>query len=213
MKIGLHVGTRGAALNSVTLLTIADKTGTLGFSHLGFSDHLVIANKVDSPYPYTKSRVWFAQDSGDCLDQLTTLAFVAAGTTSLRLLTSVMVIPHRPPMLTAKMLATADILSRGRVTVGVGAGCLEEKINLLGVLTFKRRGKLVYETLAAMRTFWTDADPVFEGEFVFQRSRVRAEARAKAASANLGRWRGKGRAPARRTGRVSGWQQPVLAKL
>ena len=77
-----------------------------------------------------------------------------------------MVILHRPPMLTAKMLATADIFSRGRVTVGIGAGCMEEKINLLGVLTFKRRGKLVYETLAAMRTFWTDADPVFEGEFV-----------------------------------------------
>jgi len=166
MKIGLHVGTRGAALDPDALLTIARKTEELGFSHLGFSDHLVIANQVDSPYPYTKSRVWFAQDSGDCLDQLTTLAFVAAGTNSLRLLTSVMVIPHRPPMLTAKMLATADILSRGRVTVGIGAGWMEEEINLLGAPTFKRRGKLVDETLAAMQILWTDADPVFDGEFV-----------------------------------------------
>ena len=61
MKIGLHVGTRGAALNSVTLLTIANKTETHGFSHLGFSDYLLIANNVDSPYPNTKSRVWFAR--------------------------------------------------------------------------------------------------------------------------------------------------------
>ncbi|MEC7648111.1 MAG: LLM class flavin-dependent oxidoreductase, partial [Pseudomonadota bacterium] len=82
----------------------------------------------------TPSHAFGSQDSGDCLNQLTTLAFVAAGTTSPRLLTSVKVIPHRPPMLTAKMLATADILSRGRVTVGIGAGCMEEKINLLGVL-------------------------------------------------------------------------------
>ena len=60
MKIGLHVGTRGAALNSVTLLTIVHKTETL-LSHLGLSDHLLIANNVDSPYPNTKSRVWFAR--------------------------------------------------------------------------------------------------------------------------------------------------------
>ena len=60
MKIGLHVGTRGAALNSVTLLTIGNKTEIL-LSHLGFSDHLLIANNVDSPYPNTKSRVWFAR--------------------------------------------------------------------------------------------------------------------------------------------------------
>lgn len=60
MKIGLHVGTRGAALNSVTLLTIVNKTEIL-LSHLGFSDHLLIANNVDSPYTNTKSRVWFAR--------------------------------------------------------------------------------------------------------------------------------------------------------
>ncbi len=166
MKFGLHVGTRGAALDPDGLLAIARKAESLGFEHLGFSDHLVIANTVASPYPYTKSRVWFAQDSGDCLDQLTTLAFVAAATGRLRLLTSVMVVPHRPPVLTAKMLATADILSKGRVTVGVGAGWMEEEFRLLGAPTFKRRGKLVDETLAAIKALWTQADPVFEGEFV-----------------------------------------------
>ena len=166
MKFGLHVGTRGAALDPDALLAIARKSEALGFEHLGFSDHLVIANKVDSPYPYTKSRVWFAQDSGDCLDQLTTLSFVAAGTERLRLLTSVMVIPHRPPMLTAKMLASADILSKGRVTVGVGVGWMAEEIALLGAPTFERRGKLADETIAAMKILWTDPDPVFDGEFI-----------------------------------------------
>ena len=133
---------------------------------LAFSDHLVIANQVVSPYPYTKSRVWFAQDSGDCLDQLTTLAFVAAGTERLRLLTSVMVIPHRPPVLTAKMLASADILSKGRVTVGLGVGWMAEEIALLGAPTFERRGKLADETIAAMKALWTESDPEFIGEFV-----------------------------------------------
>ena len=166
MKFGLHVGTRGAALDPDALLAIARKTEALGFEHLGFSDHLVIANQVNSPYTYTKSRVWFAQDSGDCLDQLTTLAFVAAGTERLRLLTSVMVIPHRPPVLTAKMLASADILSKGRVTVGIGVGRMAEEIALLGAPTFERRGKLADETITAIKVLWTESDPEFTGEFV-----------------------------------------------
>lgn len=166
MEFGLHLGTRGAALDPDGLLAIARKIESLGFAHLGLSDHIVIANEVDSPYPYTKSKVWFAQDSGDCLDQLTTLAFLACGTEQLRLLTSVMVMPHRPPILTAKMLATADILSKGRVTVGVGVGWMEEEINLLGAPTFKRRGKLTDEMLAAFKILWTESDPRYEGEFV-----------------------------------------------
>ncbi|PPR64858.1 MAG: Alkanesulfonate monooxygenase [Alphaproteobacteria bacterium MarineAlpha4_Bin2] len=166
MKFGLHIGTRGVALDPDGLLAIAKKAEALGFDHLGFSDHLVIANKVESPYPYTKSRVWFAQDSGDCLDQLMTLSFVAAGTQHLRLLTSVMVIPHRPPMLTAKMLASADILSKGRLTVGLGVGWMAEEIALLGAPTFEQRGKLADETIAAMKILWTEHDPKYEGEFV-----------------------------------------------
>ena len=166
MHYGLHLGTRGITLDPDALVAIALKVEALGFEHLGFSDHLVIANKVDSPYPYTKSKVWFAQDSGECLDQLTILAFIAAATERLRLLTSVMVVPHRPPLLTAKMLATADILSKGRLTVGIGAGWMEEEISLLGAPTFRRRGKLVDETLAAIKILWTEKSPEFDGEFV-----------------------------------------------
>jgi len=122
MQFGLHAGTRGAAMDPDGLLTIARRAEALGFTHLGLSDHVVIAREVNSPYPYTKTGKWFAQDSGECLDQLTALAFVSAGTTTLRLLTSVMVLPHRPVVLTAKMLTTIDHLSRGRLTVGVGVG-------------------------------------------------------------------------------------------
>ena len=91
----------------------------------------------------------------------TTLAFVAAGTERLRLLTSVMVIPHRPSVLTAKMLASADILSKGRVTVGIGVGRMAEEIALLGAPTCGRRGKLADETITAMKVLWTETDPEF----------------------------------------------------
>jgi len=166
MRFGLHAGTRGAAMDPDGLLAIARKAEEFGFTHLGLSDHVVIATDVNSPYPYTKSGKWFAQDSGECLDQLTALAFVAAGTSTLRLLTSVMVLPHRPPVLTAKMLGTIDHLSRGRLTVGVGVGWMAEEIAILDAPTFKHRGKLANEYIEAFRALWTQALPVYQGEFV-----------------------------------------------
>lgn len=164
MKFGLHCGTRGAAMDPDGLLAIARKAEELGFVHLGLSDHVVIATDVNSPYPYTKSGKWFAHDTGECLDQLTTLAFVAAGTSRLRLLTSVMVLPHRPAILTAKMLATIDHLSRGRLTVGVGVGWMAEEIALLTDVAFKRRGRLADEYIEAFRTLWQAPAPSFDGE-------------------------------------------------
>ncbi len=166
MKFGLHCGTRGAAMDPEGLVAIAKRAEAAGFTHLGLSDHVVIATEVDSPYPYTKSQKWFAHDSGECLDQLTTLAFVAAATSTLRLLTSVMVLPHRPAMLTAKMLATIDHLSRGRLTVGVGVGWMAEEIALLHDVPFKRRGRLADEYIEAFRTLWREALPVYQGDLV-----------------------------------------------
>ena len=77
-----------------------------------------------------------------------------------------MVIPHRPPVLTAKMLASVDILSKGRVTVGIGVGRMAEEIALLGAPTFERRGKLADETIPAMKVLWTGSDSEFTGDFV-----------------------------------------------
>src|SRR5207302_1756821 len=80
--------------------------------------------------PYTVSGAF--PGGGDALEQLTLMSFVAAKSTRLRLITSVMILPHRNPVLTAKMLATIDVLSRGRVTVGVGVGWLREEFAALG---------------------------------------------------------------------------------
>jgi len=164
MKFGLHCGTRGAAMDPDGLLAIARAAEAAGFDHIGLSDHVVIGTDVESPYPYTKSGKWFAQDTGECLEQLTTLAFVAAGTAKIRLLTSVMVAPHRPALLTAKMLATVDHLSKGRLTVGVGAGWMEEEIGLLSASPFKARGKQTDEYIEAFRALWSDARPAYAGE-------------------------------------------------
>ncbi|MDA0340490.1 MAG: TIGR03619 family F420-dependent LLM class oxidoreductase [Proteobacteria bacterium] len=166
MQFGLHLGIRGPAADPDSLRIIAAEAEALGFAHLGFSDHVVIAEQVDSPYPYTKSGRWFAEDSGECLEQVTTLGFVAAATRSIRLLTSVMVLPHRPPVLTAKMLNTVDVLSKGRLTVGLGVGWMAEEIALLGGPAFADRGKAADEYIQAFRVLWTEEHPRFHGAHV-----------------------------------------------
>jgi probable F420-dependent oxidoreductase len=166
MQFGLHLGIRGPAADPDSLRIIAGEAEALGFAHLGFSDHVVIADQVDSPYPYTKSGRWFAEDSGECLEQVTTLSFVAAATSRIRLLTSVMVLPHRPPVLAAKMLNTVDVLSKGRLTVGLGVGWMAEEIALLDGPSFESRGAAADEYIQAFRSLWTEDSPSFHGEHV-----------------------------------------------
>jgi len=166
MDFGLHLGIRGPGANPDALKVIAQEAELLGFAYLGFSDHVVIAEKVDSYYPYAKNGRWFAEDSGECLEQITTLCFTAAVTNRIRLLTSVMVLPHRPVVLAAKMLKTVDVLSKGRLTVGLGVGWMAEEIALLSGPPFAERGKAADEYIRAFRELWTSDAPVFKGEHV-----------------------------------------------
>jgi probable F420-dependent oxidoreductase len=166
MDFGLHLGTRGAAANPDGLRALAQHAEAMGLAYLGLSDHIVIAREIDSRYPYNESGDWPGAATGACLDQLSCLAFAAAVTEKIRLLTSVMVIPHRPPLQTAKILATVDLLSKGRVTAGIGVGWMSEELALLGAPPFARRGAASDEYIDAFRALWTDPSPRFDGEFV-----------------------------------------------
>jgi probable F420-dependent oxidoreductase len=166
MKFGLHFGSRGVVGQPDTLLAVARKADTLGYEHFGISDHVVVATDVDSHYPYSATGKFFAQDTGVCLEQITALTFIASATTRIRLLTSVMVLPHRHPMLAAKMLATLDVLSKGRLTVGVGVGWMAEEMALLGAPPFADRAKASDEYIRAFRELWSADAPRFPGAYV-----------------------------------------------
>jgi probable F420-dependent oxidoreductase len=166
MDFGLHLGTRGAAAKPDDISALVKHADRLGLAYVGFSDHVVIARSIASRYPYNESGDWPGVSTGYCLDQLSCLAYAAALTQRIRLLTSVMVIPHRPAVLTAKMLATADVLSKGRVTVGVGVGWMAEEMAALGSPPYDRRGAASNEYIEAFRALWTQAAPVYQGEFV-----------------------------------------------
>lgn len=146
------------------LLAIAQKAEAVGFDSLWVADHVVIPTDIKSRYPYNTTGEFPADPSQGMLEPLSTLGYLAGITSRVRLGTWVLVLPHRNPILTAKMFATLDVLSRGRMMLGAGIGWMEEEISLLGA-PFKRRSALSDEYLRAMRELWTNPDPHFAGEF------------------------------------------------
>ena len=90
---------------------------------------------------------------------------MAGVTHRIRLVTSVMIVPYRNPILTAKMLATVDVFSKGRLTVGVGVGWMEEEFQILDAPPFAQRGAVTNEYLQAFKELWTSDNPSFQGRF------------------------------------------------
>lgn len=165
MKFGISTLTRGLYTSREAYLAVAKAAEKAGFDFLSVNDHLIVPDKLGSAYPYTQGGVWSASEHGHCFDQLATLAFIAGCTERLRLLTSVMVVPHRPVIATAKMLSTIDVLSNGRLILGVGAGWMEEEFKLLGA-PFKDRGAATDEYVEAFKELWTKERPAYKGRHV-----------------------------------------------
>lgn len=167
MNVGLTIPVRGPLATPETVQALASRAEELGFAHLAVTDHLVVPKSIDSRYPYNQSGKFPGQASGgDCFDQFTLLAYLAAISTKPRLVTAVTVIPHRGAVHTAKIMATIDVLSGGRTTLGVGAGWMKEEFDALGVPDFDQRGKVTDEYLEAFKTLWTEEDPHFHGKHV-----------------------------------------------
>ena len=91
-------------------------------------------------YPYTDTGEFPAGVQAGWLEQLATTAYIAALTKRLRFVLSVMVVPHRPAVLTAKLLSTIDFLSKGRLTLGIGVGWCREEFEAIGAAPFDDRG-------------------------------------------------------------------------
>jgi len=121
MQIGCSAPTSGALIAPDSLIRIATEAEQLGFDYVTVSDHVMMPKSVVSRYPYSDSGEFPSGAGAARLEQLTTAAFIAAATSKLGIVTSVMVVPHRPAVLTAKILATIDYLSKGRLTLGIGA--------------------------------------------------------------------------------------------
>ena len=165
MDYGFYLPMRGPIATSDGIEAMARRGEELGFAYIAVPDHIVIPRDIESRYPYTEGGEFRWGEHGDCLEQLAVLAFLAARTSKLRLLTSIIVVPHRNPVFTAKALATVDILSGGRLTVGCGVGWMREEFEAIGTPPFAERGRVVDEYLRVFKELWTSDAPAFDGAY------------------------------------------------
>ncbi len=165
MKYGFSIPNAGPLATPEAIKRIAERGEALGFSIAAIADHIVIPRSFRPVYPYTESGETDAFVGGDALEPLALMAALATMTSKVRLLTSVLVLPYREPVLTAKIFATIDVMSGGRVIAGCGTGWMEEEFVAVGAPPFAARGKVTDEYIAAFRAMWTRGEPRFDGEY------------------------------------------------
>ena len=166
MQIGFNAPSTGALIEPDSLRRIITEGEALGFDYATVSDHIMVPRNLGSKYPYTDSGEFPAGTAAAWLEQLTTTAYIAALTSKLRFVMSVMVVPHRPAVLTAKMLATIDYLSKGRLTLGIGVGWCREEFEAIAAAPFDDRGHVTDEWMMACKELWSHDDPRFDGRYV-----------------------------------------------
>lgn len=163
MKVGIHVSQWGPNANRDGTLAVARLAEDAGLDSIWVADHVVYPLRSQSKYPYREDGAPFAPEDG-FLEALTTLAAIAGATERVRLGTSVLVLPMREPLQTAKTIATLDVLSGGRVIVGVGVGWWAEEFRALGA-KFECRGCRMDEQIAILRALWRGGAVSHKGEF------------------------------------------------
>jgi probable F420-dependent oxidoreductase len=136
------------------VVAVAQAAERLGFHSVWTTDHVILPPDQAGPY-------------AEILEPLLTLAYAASLTTRVRLGVSVVVVPQRNVVVLAKELATLDVLAKGRLDLGVGAGWSEDEFRMLGVgERFRYRGLYLDETLQLWRHLWNSPDEPFNGRFI-----------------------------------------------
>jgi probable F420-dependent oxidoreductase len=166
VEFGIHIGTRGCMADRSNMMAVAGAAESGGYGIIGVPDHLILPETPDATYPYLASGLHPAAEHGQCFDALATLAFLAGCTTRIRLLSSIVVVPYRPAILTAKLFQTADVLSGGRIIAGVGAGWMKAEFDALGAEPFAERGAVTDEYVQAWKVLWTQDRPSMQGKYV-----------------------------------------------
>ena len=165
MKFGLMFANTGPYTTRDGARVLATAAETAGFESIWTVEHVVVPSGYESPYPYSRSGKMPGPEDSPIPDPLVWLSYVAAVTETVKLATGILIVPQRNPLVTAKEVATLDVLSGGRAILGVGAGWLEEEFDALGV-PFADRGRRLDEHIEAMRAAWTEDKASYAGDLV-----------------------------------------------
>ncbi|MEX0992887.1 MAG: LLM class F420-dependent oxidoreductase [Solirubrobacterales bacterium] len=165
MRIGVSLPNVGLDHGKEMLLPIAEAAERLGFDSLWAAHHVVLPYERASEYPYQRSGTEIAMNPGmQWLDPLITLATVAGATEKVGLGTSVLVLPYRNPVTLAAEVAALDVLSEGRLILGVGSGWMREEFEAIGIDPAER-GARTDEHIQVLKTLWRDDPASFDGRF------------------------------------------------
>ncbi len=157
MKIGIFGIGSGICADPAVARQVAQAAEQAGLESVWTGEHVVLPDPQAAPSP--------APPLFPMLHPSTVLAYLAAVTERVKLGTGIVLIAQRNPVVLAKEMASLDVLSSGRLILGIGAGYLEPEFRALGV-PFAERGARTDEFVAAMRVLWRDDEPTFDGRFV-----------------------------------------------
>jgi probable F420-dependent oxidoreductase len=156
VKLGLFGINTGVLSHPDAIARVARCAEAAGYESLWTGEHVALIDPQQPPSPLPPQTRF--------LDQVTALTWAAAHTRSLRLGTGIIILPQRNPVILAKELASLDVLSGGRLMVGVGVGYVKGEFDAIGV-PFEERGARTTEHIEVMRALWTQPQPRFEGRF------------------------------------------------
>lgn len=163
ITFGVSLPSRGNLASPDNLKTTALLVDKFLYESGWVSDHIVIPRNIDSKYPYSATGASPFSEDQPYFEPISALNFLAGCTTRLKLGTHVLIVPYRNPVLSAKMLATLDFLSNGRLIVGVGVGWMKEEFEALGLNYYEDRGAKTDEYLSIYKSVWTDDPSLYDG--------------------------------------------------
>jgi probable F420-dependent oxidoreductase len=156
VKLGLFAINTGVCCDPDVAAKVAQAAEAAGFDSVWTAEHVVLPDPQVPPSP--------SAPLSPMLDPAVALSYVAASTSKILLATGIIILPQRNPLVLAKEMASVDVLSKGRLLLGVGAGYLQPEFNALHA-PFNRRGERVEDAMAAMRAIWEMDQPHHEGPF------------------------------------------------
>ncbi|HXQ62379.1 MAG TPA: LLM class F420-dependent oxidoreductase [Acidimicrobiales bacterium] len=164
MRFDVWLPTASPFTTSDLLAAVGREADERGVNTIWIGEHVVTFDEYASSYPYSDDgRVPLPAETG-LLEPFTTLAFLAAQTSRVRLGTAMCLLPQRNPVYTAKEVATVDWLSNGRVDLGVGVGWLREEFESLEV-PWQRRGARTDDYIEVLKSLWCEDPSSFSGTF------------------------------------------------
>lgn len=157
MRLAVEFPTNPYRFGADALVSLAGGIEEIGYDQIDFFDHVTVSLPA-------RRRQETRRAASELLEPMVALGAISTVTSRVGLGTGVLILPQRQPALVAKQVATLDVISGGRVRLGVGVGWQESEYDSLGV-PFRERGRRMDESIRLLRAYWTDPAVTFEGTF------------------------------------------------